>query len=48
MHVSRGASVESEPCGDPESFVRGGPTVAIFFFIYFFIVDEGREDPKYH
>ena len=26
------------PCADPESFVRVGPT--------FFLVDEGREDPN--
>ena len=28
------------PCADPESFVRGGPTLTTFFFS----VDEGRED----
>ena len=27
-----------EPCGDPESIVRGGPTLTFFF------VDAGRED----
>ena len=27
-------------CADPESFVRGGPTLTAFFFL----VDEGRED----
>ena len=26
---------------DPESFVRGGPTLTIFI-----LVDEGREDPS--
>ena len=28
-----------QTCADPESFVRGGP-------IFFFLVDEGREDPN--
>ena len=28
-------------CADPESFVRGGPTLTKFLFIYLF--DEGRE-----
>ena len=27
-------------CADPESFVREGPTLTVFFF-----GDEGREDP---
>ena len=27
-------------CGDPESFVRGGPNLTRFF------LDEGREDPN--
>ena len=30
-----------QPCADPESFVRGGPTVTGVFF-----VDEGRRDPN--
>ena len=30
---------------DPESFVRGGPTLISFFFL-FFLVDEGRLDPN--
>ena len=34
------------PCADPESFVRGGPTVTTFFFSFFFIFDEGRKDPS--
>ena len=29
---------EVQPCADPESYVRGGPTLT------FFVVDEGRED----
>ena len=29
---------EAHPCADPESNVRGGPTLT------FFLVDEGRED----
>ena len=33
-------------CADPESFVRGGPTLTTFFFLLFFLVDEGREDPS--
>ena len=28
---------EVQPCADPESYVRGGPTLI-------FLVDEGRED----
>ena len=32
-------------CADPESFVRGGPTVTTFFHVVF-LVDEGREGPK--
>ena len=31
------------PCADPESFVRGGLTLA-FFFVICFLVDEGRID----
>ena len=31
-------------CADPESFVRGGPTLTMFFFV--FLGDEGREDPS--
>ena len=30
-----------QPCADPESFVRGGPTLSLFF-----LVDEGKEDPN--
>ena len=30
-------------CADPESFIRGGPTLT-FFVCY--LVDEGREDPN--
>ena len=30
-------------CTDPESLVRGGPTLTMF---YFFIVDERKEDPN--
>ena len=30
------------PCADPESFVRGGPTLTTFFFL----VNEGRDDPN--
>ena len=35
-------------CADPESFVRGGPTLTFFFFLlfFFFLVDESREDPS--
>ena len=29
-------------CADPESFVRGGPTLTTFFFKF----DEGRKDPN--
>ena len=34
-------------CADPKSFVRGGPTLTTFFFIIiYFLVGEGREDPR--
>ena len=36
-------------CANPESFVRGGPTLTTFLFIYFLFIclaDEGREDPS--
>ena len=40
---------ETPACADPESFVRGGPTIlTTFFFNYFlkiFLADKGREDP---
>ena len=32
-------------CADPESFVRGGPTLNNFDNVLF-LVDEGREDPN--
>ena len=36
------------PCADPESVVRGGPTLTTFLFVCF-LVDEGRESGfKYH
>ena len=38
-----------QTCADPESFVRGGPTLTFFFFFFFFfffLVDEGRKDPN--
>ena len=35
--------ITSSMCVDPESFVRGGPTLTFFVF---FIVDEGRENPN--
>ena len=31
-------------CADPESFIRGGPTLTFFFV--FVLGDEGREDPN--
>ena len=34
-----------DPCADPESFIRGGPTLTTFFFIFIFLFDEGRENP---
>ena len=37
-------------CSDPESFVRGGPTLTTSFFFFFFLFilffDEGRRDPN--
>ena len=32
-------------CSDPESFVRGGPTLAKFLFLLLFFL-EGRKDPN--
>ena len=32
-----------QSCVDPENFVRGGPTLTVFFFS-FFLVDEGWVD----
>ena len=29
------------PYADPESFVRGGPTLTIFFSLFLFLLDEG-------
>ena len=31
-------------CADPESFVRAGPTLTFFLFV--FLVDEGGEEPN--
>ena len=31
---------EVQPCADPESYVRGGPTLTLTFFL----LNEGRED----
>ena len=31
-------------CADPDSFVRGGPTLTTFCCV--FLVDEGRENPN--
>ena len=31
---------------NPESFVRGSPTLTTFLFCFVFLVDEGREDPN--
>ena len=36
-----GSRSGSTSCQDPESFVRGDPTLSTFFF---YIIDEGRED----
>ena len=36
---------QSNPCADPESFVRWGPTLTTFFFL---VVGEEKEDPKIH
>ena len=35
------AELTPEACADPESFVRGSPSLTTFFS-----VDEGREDPN--
>ena len=31
-----------QTCADPESFVRGGPTLTTFFFIFFFSSGDGE------
>ena len=36
---------EKEACADPESFIRGCPTLTTFYFL-FFLADEGMEDPS--
>ena len=28
-------------CADPEKFVRGGPTLTFFFFVFFFLEGSG-------
>ena len=38
MYMSHKAT---QACADPESFVRGGPTLTLFF-----LVDEERKDPN--
>ena len=41
-------SVDMLICADPESFVRGGPTLKSdnVFFYFFSLIDEGRDDPN--
>ena len=39
-------SIAQAPYADPESFVRGGPHLIMFFFCFVFLVDEGLEDPN--
>ena len=39
--MQAGLSLCGSPCGDPESFVKGGPTLTTLF-----LVDKGREDPS--
>ena len=41
--VNIGKCIRCLTCGDPESFVRGGPNLITFFFKK---VDEGIEDPN--
>ena len=31
-----------QPCADPEGFVRGGPTLTFFFFVFVFLIRGGR------
>ena len=39
----------TNPCTDPESFVKGGPTLTTFcLFFFFFCTDEVRGGSKYH
>ena len=36
-------------CADPEKYVQGGLNLTTFyfiFFLYFFLVDEGKDDTK--
>ena len=39
IYISKIQLFEVQPCADPESYVRGGPTSTLTF-----LVDEGRED----
>ena len=41
-HSRHASETSVAPCADPESFVRGGPTLTMF--LYFFLLDEGRKD----
>ena len=35
-----------KPYTDPESYVRGGQTLATFFLYLSILVDQGRDDPN--
>ena len=43
---TRGLTSSQSLCTDPGSFVREGPTLTSFFLLFFFLVDERREDPN--
>ena len=38
--------MNTRPCGDPESFVRGGSKFDNVFLVNFFLVDRGIKDPN--
>ena len=40
-HLLFGTEMALDSCADPESFVKGGPTLTTFFFK----VDEEKKDP---
>ena len=42
---TRSQSMSHTSCGDPESFVRGGPTLTGFLLVLF-LVDERKKDPN--
>ena len=44
LFINKSTDDRTPSCTDPESFIRGGPTIGRFFVL--FLVDEGRKDPN--